>query len=329
MAATTDLQILLTAKDDASKVLDKTNASIATSTKELGKASAASEDTSKKFSKLGDAAKVATLAVAGIAVGAIAAGIAFAKQAAEEEAGMIRLQKAVEATGAVWNDKLSASIEKSIAAMEHSTAFSDGEMRDALSLLTAMTGDVTEAMNRMKVAQNLATGTGMDLVSASKLLGKVTDENVNVLKRYGIAAKEGMDAQDLLNLVQGKFSGQAQAFAQTAAGQWKIFNNQIDNLKEDIGSALLPAFTGFASAAIAAVDSIRNGPLPALISRIGGLKDAAVEMFDVITGRSPFAGAALKAIVGKETAGEVMEKLALIREVVDEKLIPGFEALAH
>src|SRR3989442_13135493 len=69
-------------------------------------------------------------------------------------------------------DQTTPIIEKNIAAMERTTAFSDGEMRDALSVLVAQTGDVDDAFNRMALAQDMARGTGMDLMPGSNLMGK-------------------------------------------------------------------------------------------------------------------------------------------------------------
>ena len=46
----------------------------------------------------------------------------------------------------------------------------------------------------------------------------------------------------------------------TATGQWEIFGNQIDNLKEDLGAALLPVAIKVFGALIGFIDSIRNNP---------------------------------------------------------------------
>jgi hypothetical protein len=122
-------------------------------------------------------------------------------------------------------------------------AFSDDQIRSALALLTAQTGDADEAFRRLQVAQDLSRGANIDLETASKLLGKATEENVQVLKRYGINVKDGATVTEMLGEVQKKFGGQSEAFAKTAAGKWQILTNQIGNVKEAIGGALLPVAT--------------------------------------------------------------------------------------
>jgi len=185
--------------------------------------------------KLGGAAAAAGLGLA------VVAGIKFIKQAADEEAGIKRLAAAVDASGGSWAQQGKA-IEATIQ-QRQKLAFSDDDLRSSLALLTAITGDSEEALRRQSVAMDFARGANIDLGTASKLLGKVTDETVNVLGRYGIRVKEGADATDVLALVQQKFAGQSVAFAESASGKWERFNIALDNVKETIGAALLPIVT--------------------------------------------------------------------------------------
>lgn len=219
-----DLSLIITARDHASSVLKDVN----THAGGLGHTA-------------GTVLKAGMLAgAAGIGVAAFA-GLKFVQQAVEEEAGIRRLAAAVDASGGSWA-KQGPLIEKVIQDRQR-LAFSDDELRSSLSLLTAITGDSDEALRRQAVAMDFARGANIDLGTASKLLGKVTDETVNVLGRYGIRVKEGADATDVLALVQQKFSGQSQAFADSAAGKWAQFKIQMDNLAETIGAALLPVVT--------------------------------------------------------------------------------------
>jgi hypothetical protein len=278
-----------------------------------------------QLDKLGKSGDLAKLALGGLTAGlgaAVLAGVDFARAAADEEQGIFRLAQAVSNAGGNW-DELQGTIEDQIATWEKLTAFSDGEMRDSLSLLSAQTGDVDEAMKRLPIAMDFARGAGIDLATASKLLGKVTDETTNVLGRYGIHVEKGADATRVLEDVQKRFGGQSAAYVGTAAGQWQIFQNQMDNLKEDVGAAILPAFTGLAQAAVGVIEGLRAFVTqPAFLAFFGNLgqvvstaKDIFVEMFGVITGSAPAAGETLKRIVGPEIAGAIMQSLAFIREL--------------
>lgn len=227
--ATADLQILLKAKNETSAAF-----------------SAVEKDATSLGSKMGSALKVGGLvAAAGIGAAGFAL-VSFVKMAADEQAGIERLKTSVASTGVAY-ETYAKQIDVAVRAGEK-LAFQDDEVRDSLSLLTIQTGSVEEAMNRQKIAMDLARGTGMDLALASKLVGKVSDENTQVLKKYGIAIADGATETEALEEIQRRFAGQSETFAGTATAKWAIFNNQMDNVKESIGSALLPLVTQIGTA---------------------------------------------------------------------------------
>lgn len=233
---------------------------------------------------LGDVVKTA----AGFALGFAftrAPGILLdaAKAAAEDAASQVKLQKAVENTGVSW-DQYAASLDATIDAGIQK-GFADDQQRDALSLLMAQTGDAAEAQKRLGLAMDLARGTGMDLTSASRLVGKVTAENVEVFKRLGITIGEGATEADAFAAIQEKFGGQADAFAASAAGAWESFNLQMGELQEQIGGFLLPAFTTLGKVASETIgllsEAISTGDFSGLVNRVTdiaiGLKDGLID----------------------------------------------------
>lgn len=167
-----------------------------------------------------------------------------AQMANEDAANQAKLEQAVRNSGVSY-ESVQGAIEARIAANQD-LAFSDDQTRDSLALLVAQTGSVDEAMRRQALAMDLARGTGMDLVSASKLLGKVTDENVNVLNRYGIHVEKGADQTALFAAVQQKFGGQAVTYANTTSGSIDRLRDKISEWRESMGAALGPA-TGVVS----------------------------------------------------------------------------------
>jgi hypothetical protein len=169
-----------------------------------------------------------------------------AQAAADEEASLARLQKAVENTGVSWTDyggKLDAVVE---AGMKR--GFDDDAQRASLSLLMAQTGDADEAMRRFALSQDVSRGAGIDLEMSSKLLGKVTEENANVFKKMGINLEAGASETEAFAALQQKFGGQAEAYAKSSAGQFEVAKIQMGELKEDIGAAVLPMMVKLASA---------------------------------------------------------------------------------
>lgn len=193
---------------------------------------------------IGGMAKTAAigLGVATAGVGALAiAGFSFVKAAAEEEASVARLDQAIRNAGGAFEENIEWS-KKTVAEGER-LAFSDDQVRSGLALLVAQTGDYEEAQHRARVAMDLSRGANIDYETAAKLTGKITEENVQVLKRYGISLKAGATETEALAEIQKRFGGQAEEFGESAQGSWLRFQNQIDNVKEAIGAGLLPIFT--------------------------------------------------------------------------------------
>jgi hypothetical protein len=225
MAGTAELAIFIRAKDDASRTFDSIN---------------------KKAGGLGSALGGVTKIASGFVMGMglmQAPGILMdmTQAAADDAASCAKLEQAVKNTGYAFEDV--GHVFDYYIEQAQKRGFTDDQARDSLALLTAQTGDIDEATRRFAIAQDLARGANIDVTTASKLLGKVTEDNVNVLGRYGIAAKEGMTETELFGMVQEKFGGQAEAFANSTAGQMEAAKIQMGELKETIGYALLPVMT--------------------------------------------------------------------------------------
>lgn len=176
-----------------------------------------------------------------------------AKGAAEDEAAMGRLEQAINNTGSAAGD-YEGTVQDLISAGQ-ALAFSDGEVADALGTLVSLTGSTEEGMNRLAAAQDLARGANISLEQAAKLLGKTSDENTTALGRLGIALGEGATATDVLAAVQEKFGGQAQQYASSAAGEYEKFNQQMVELQETVGAALIPVFAALAPVIIQVVEA--------------------------------------------------------------------------
>lgn len=202
----------------------------------------AKDMTDPAFSALGNrlgGLKTAALALGGALGGTLGGALAdAARAAAEEEVGIARLAGAVDNAGGSWA-KHSEEIEGVIAERQK-LSFSDGELRDSLSDLIIATGSVDEAMRRQTLAMDLARAKGISLKDATKLMGKVTDDNVRVFARMGITVREGADAQELFAAVQGKTAGAAARYAGTTQGAIDRIKNAFDNWKETIGGMLGP-----------------------------------------------------------------------------------------
>lgn len=156
------------------------------------------------------------------------------RAAAAEEAIFERLEQSIEATGKAY-DQYADQIDKAIAAGEQ-LAFADDKTAAALANLTQITGSADEALQHLGLAQDLARAKGLDLATASTLVGKVAAGNTGILARYGIVVAEGATAQEALAQMQTRFAGQAEAYAGTTAGALDRVRNAMDNQVEAVGA---------------------------------------------------------------------------------------------
>lgn len=221
----------------------------------------------------------------------------MAKAAADDAASVTRLHTAVDNGAGGWT-KYGTQIDAAIKRGQE-LAFSDDQVRDALSNLTAQTGNAGDALDRLAVAENFARGANIDLSTASRLLGKVTDESASALARYGIHVQAGATAQEALNAVDARFQGQAGAFAASDAGKFAIMSDKVGELQEALGAKLLPAVSAVVDAGIGLVD-------------FGSSAVAALDPLSGIVGPLGAAmGGALALGVAKATAGLVAQIPAL------------------
>ena len=216
---------------------------------ELGKTNKALGDTmshSEKMSAgLSKAAVPAAAALAGIGIAAVDA----AKAAAEDAQAQKILANALKnATGA--SDKQIASTEDWISSISRATGVADDELRPALGTLVRSTKDVSKAQELMQNALDISAATGKDLNSVTDALAKGYAGQTTALTRLvpGIsdAARKSKDFSVIMAEVNANTKGAAADAASTAAGQFKIFQNQANELKESLGASLLPVLNTLA-----------------------------------------------------------------------------------
>ena len=137
--------------------------------------------------------------------------------------------------------------EDFISSLSMATATADDELRPALAKLVTGTENLEEAQNGLKLAQDIAAGTGKDLATVSDALAKAYAGNDKGLKaldpRMKTLLKDGLDVEGAMSVLADTFGGDAAAAANTAAGRFKTLQIGLAETKESIGAALLPAIT--------------------------------------------------------------------------------------
>jgi phage-related protein len=209
--------------------------------------------------------------------------------AAEEQVGIDRLNQSLKNNVPGWDGNTSA-IEDYIAKQEQ-LAFADDELRDSLNWLVTQTGDLTSAQNLQATAMDLARSKGIDLQTATKLVGKVDAENIGILKRYGITVDENATKEEALSAIRAAAGGQAEQYANSMQGSMDRVGNAFDNAKETIGGAIMtgiqpllsglanfvsgPEFMGFIQGAMSTIGGIFSG-IGTVIGAVWGFISATV-----------------------------------------------------
>ena len=199
------------------------------------------ETTSQKAGYI--AGKAFLPAVAAMGALTVAAGYSI-KAAVEDSAAQAILAKTLQnVTGAT--DSQVAALESQINTMQLATGVADDELRPAFASLVRVTQDITTATDGLKLAMDISAGTGKDLASVSDALAKAYGGNYKALgllsPELKAMIKSGASLDEIMLALSKTFGGQAAVAAGTAQGQFKRLNVALDEAKESIGMALLPA----------------------------------------------------------------------------------------
>jgi large-conductance mechanosensitive channel len=173
----------------------------------------------------------------------VAAGYSI-KAAVEDSAAQAILAKTLQNVTSATDSQI-AAIEEQISVMALATGVADDELRPAFASLVRVTQDVTAATDGLKLAMDISAGTGKDLGSVSDALAKAYGGNYKALgllsPELKKMIKDGASLDEVMAAMAKTFGGQAAVAAGTAQGQFKRLNVALDEAKESIGMALLPA----------------------------------------------------------------------------------------
>jgi phage-related protein len=227
----------------AANVLIKIGANAGDAITEIGKVNKALGDQMTGSQKASMAIRKAAVP-AGLALAALgAAAISCAKAAAEDEAAQVKLAGVLQRTAGA-SDAAVRSTEDYIEKLSLATGVADDQLRPAMAKLATATGSVTEAQQGLAVALDISAATGKSVDQVSKALAKAYAGNGSALAKLipGIneAAVKSGDFATINKELARLTGGAAAEAANTAAGQYKIFQLTLQETQEEIGMALLP-----------------------------------------------------------------------------------------
>lgn len=269
------------------------------------------------------AALPATAALAGLGAMLVDATKGAIDDAAAQEllAGNLR-----RATGAT--DEQIAAVEEWIGLQGQLLGIADDDLRPALSKLARATGSVTKAQELAAAAMDIAAATGKPLEGVIGALEKAYGGNVGALKKlapeYQDLIKDGATFEEVMDAIAFTTGGAATDAADTAAGRFKRMKLSLDETKESIGAALLPAVEAMLPFLQKFSDWAQKNPqlLTALIIGFSGLAAAiiAVNIAMMANPISLIVGAIVALVAGIVVA---YKKFETFRNIVDT-MFDGF-----
>jgi len=201
--------------------------------------------------------------------------------ALDDERSMVALAKAMENLGVAAEN---AAVEDFVLQLALASGVADDQLRPSLQRLIVVTGDVAKSQDALKVAMDVAAGTGRDLDSVSAALARGFSGQTTALQRLGVgldaALLKSKDMDAITAALSEKFGGQAAAAADTYQGRLNRVSIAAGEAQEAIGYALLNA-----------VDDLSES-----VGGTGGVVQNIIDLGDAIAGVITFTSNAVQPV---------------------------------
>jgi hypothetical protein len=205
----------------------------------------------KEFNSLEGAGAKANFALkkaalpAAAAMGALALALGDATKAAiEDDAAQANLANIIKQNTS-YTDKQIAANEEWISTQGKLLGVTDDDLRPALAKLVTQTHSLAKAQEGASLAMDIAAATGKPLSTVTDALSKAYGGNTKALAKLSPELKDlikdGLSTEDAMMVLSNTFSGSATTAANTAQGQFKRLSLSLQETKESIGAALMPA----------------------------------------------------------------------------------------
>jgi len=221
------------------------------------KTQAAFNQVGKSVNNMSANFKKAGLAITAAGVAMAAALTMCIKAAAEEEAGVTRLSVAMKNMGLSYDDTRE-SLEKWINTQQQKTSIADDKQRSSLASLIRVTGDLTKAQDLLSLAMDISVGMNEDLEASTSKLMYALSGNWGMIERYIPALKQAKTEEEKWLMLRQLFVGQAEEYGKTVAGQFELLKNNIGDIKEAIGSVLLPILKDLSDKIMPIIEGIKE-----------------------------------------------------------------------
>ena len=292
-----------------------------------------------------------TKSVGAVSAAFIAFGISSVKAASEAEAGQNRLRSILEATGLASEEQIVA-LNKQAKALENLGVVSASNVTIAQSQLATFDLQaetierLTPAILDYVTAEKGATASASDFKQMTNGLAQALQGNFASLTRTGFVLdkttkeliKNGTEAERSAALVQvlnSTYKGFNETLRGTTEGRLQVLRNSFDDLRERIGSALLPimeTFTTFLSQKLVPAlekvvikfENLTESQRLAAVGIVGF--GAVIGPVLVLVGQFVAAIGSIIRALGAMTAAAAAARISLIRLFLVSTLVVGLIA---
>jgi len=233
-------------------------------------------------------------------------GKASVKAFLDEEKAVRRLNIALENTAQGFK---ALAAEDFIGNLQRTARVADDQLRPAFTTLINAGIDFEQSQKLLKTALDVSAGSGKDLQAVTIGLSRAFNGNNTALSRLNLgltkAQLKAASFDDIIALVTAKFSGQADAAAQTYAGRLAAVSIAADEASETIGQGLVKAL------------DLAAGSSAGAETALAGVSKALSEIF-----------VGVGAIVGEARSGGLPGYLRLVKETAQAAIRQGLNPFA-
>lgn len=221
MAVQTDVKLVISAEDRATKVLSKVSSSV-------------SSMAGTAFKALGVASAVAGTALVAFGVSSVKAFIDAEKETAKFNA----ILGTMGAQGEAVKGKLQSLADETL-----NLGFDNEAAALSLAKFYTSTKSVEEATRLNNIAMDIARAKNIELDQAQKMVNMTLAGSTRELKAMGLEVDENATGIQNLASIEKLYAGQSEAFAQTTAGKIQILSQRFGELQETVGGVIAEALT--------------------------------------------------------------------------------------
>jgi hypothetical protein len=213
-----------------------------------------------------------------------------------------------------------AEAEGYIDAVEKATGVNRDVLQPSFIQLAQVTRSTTIAQSMLNTAMDISAGTGMDLVSATKILSQAYAGNLKGLKQLNLgltnAELSGKSYLEIEKLIAAQYAGQSKNAADSYAGSVNRLKIAAEQASEQIGQSLVAALgtsSGGMDKLITKVDSAADS-ISGLITNTAYLTKELGNLFSSIPGAGVLENAfrGLKNYLGTFSIGNLRTQVDLL-----------------